>query len=144
MKKLLLVIPSLLLLITPVAVFAHSSDNHGSVVSKVAKENDDDHGSKVSTVAKDNHGSQVVINVDNRKHEEEGENESEENEHSQKISTPSANTHGSGQLKIKIKVSGNPGSTLSATPSAKVSVSGPFDQVVKALEAILNFLKSLV
>lgn len=147
MKKTLLVLPTLLLLVAPAAVLAEKQDNenHGSQVSIVAKDDEENHGAEVSEVAKDNHGTQVVVNVENRKPEEDenNENEREGNEGHGKISTVSAN--GNQQLKIKIKLNGNrPGSTISATSSAQIKVSGPLDLVIKALENILNFLKGLV
>lgn len=147
MRKLFLVLPTLLLLATPVAALAEKDghENHGSEVSVVAKENDDDHGSRVSIVAKDNHGT----NLENRENDEDEGNEIEREDH-HKNATVSANANGNQQLKIKIKIKGNNSlgsavsATHSATPSAHINVSGPLDQVIKALEQIINFLKSLV
>ncbi len=147
MRKLFLVLPTLLLLATPVAVLAEkdSHENHGSEVSVVAKENDDDHGSKVSLVAKDNHGT----NLGNRENDEDEGNEIEREDH-HKNATISANAHGNQQLKIKIKIKGDNSlgsavsATHSATPSASLKISGPLDQVIDVLNKVLDFLKSLV
>lgn len=143
MKKLLLVLPTLLLLAAPVSVLAEKDNhsNHGSQVSVVAKDNEDNHGAQVSQVAKDNHG-----HNDNDENEELNENEG--NHHS----ATSEAKEKLGNLKIKVKVdldnrghhSATSSATQSATPSAGVKVSGPLDQVIQALEKILSFLKGLL
>ncbi len=145
MKKTLLVLPAILLLIAPAATFAENNiqENHGSQVSVVARDNDKDgnHGTQVSIVAKDNHEAQVNENKENAQVKEGLENENHGAE-----ATAEANENSQIKTKINLKNKDDHNSTATneATPSAHINVSGPLDQVIKALENILNFLKGLV
>ena len=134
MKKLLFVLPTLLLITAPTAVLADKKgrDNHGSEVRMVAQSNrsseTEEHKSQ-----QDENKSEKDESIDNEVHPE---------------ATVSATAKDNQQLKIKVFVKNHPvataSATQSATPSARVSVSGPLDQVIKALESIINFLKSLI
>ncbi len=156
MKKLLLVLPTLLLLAAPVSALANGdhNDNHGSRVSVIAKDNQGNHGGEVSEVAKDNHGTSSVSNQGHKENDQdEGDDKNEEKlegkEH-RSVATAAIRENSSQQLKIKISIKGNNhlgatvSATHSATPSASIKISGPLDQVIQVLSKVLDFLRSLV
>lgn len=159
MKKLLLVLPTLLLLAAPVSALANGdhNDNHGSKVSVIAKDNQGNHGEEVSEVARDNHGNPGVSNQGHKENEQD-EDHDDENDNEEKlegkehrsVATVAARENSNQQLKIKISIKGNNhlgspvSATHSATPSASIKISGPLDQVIQMLSKVLDFLRSLV
>lgn len=156
MKKLLLVLPTLLLIAAPVSALANGDhdDNHGSRVSVIAKDNQGNHGEEVSEVARDNHGTPGAFgqgHKENDQDEDEDNNEEKlEGKGHRSVATAAVSGNSNQQLKIKISIRGNNhlgatvSATHSATPSASIKITGPLDQVIQMMSKVLDFLKSLV
>lgn len=151
MKKLLFVLPVVLLITLPSVVFARENEpkRHGVGEAEIHRSNDDhDNGKKLGTLSSskdDEDENEVEIEEENEKHKSDHSDNSNGGVRAKIKIEDNSNEDG---VKLSIKIHKPNGSTVSAThsatPSASIKISGPIDQVIEMLSKVLDFLKSLI
>lgn len=164
MRKLIALLPILVILLAAPVVLAHNNDDSTLFNAKIeiignntgCSDDVKNHGEFVSCEAKldkDGHGNSLSARSDiGKKQHDRDEDEDEDDDDFTASPTPSASPTASPSPSVSPSPEASPSPDVSPSPSASpltnvrvnLEARGPIDQVIAFIESIINTLKNLV